>query len=322
MTTPPSPPTVSVVIPVYNRHRYLPAAVASVCEQSYPHLQLILYDDGSDQAVLHRYYDGLTDPRIHVIRGPHKGIIAAARNRGAAHATGDYLAFLDSDDLWHPDKLTRQVARLRESGCRWSHARFAMINERAEPIAIPSGGYAPPRQGWILEHLLTTRTWVALNTVVMERSLFDEVGGFDESPELNGRDDYDLFMRIAEREPIHFLDEILGWVRRHPQRASLTLDDGWRRTAVLYERFLARNEIPRLRRIATKRLAYHLIRSARFDCLRKKDPGAAKQKLRRTWKQGWKNPRWWMQWIRAGRLMFTEDHRPPSKSQAPRSPVS
>ena len=286
-------PTVSVVIPVYNRLRYLPAAVESVLSQEYPHVQLIIYDDGSEQTELYQYYESLRDSRVKIIRGVHSGFIAASRNRGAKHAVGDYIAFLDSDDLWHPEKLVRQVPALRETGFRWSYARFRMIDEASEPTPMRAGGNAPARHGWILEHILKTQTCVATNTVVMERTLFKEVDGFHESPELNGRDEYDLFMRIAEREPIHFLDEVLGWVREHPERAGYTMGDAWGKSAILYERFLARTNDRHLRNIAQKRLIYHQIRSAWFDCVRRKDPDEASRKLRRSWRRGWRTPKWW-----------------------------
>lgn len=297
-------PTVSVVIPVYNRLRYLPETVESVLSQKYSHIQLIIYDDGSEQIELHQYYESLRDSRVKIIRGLHSGFIAASRNRGAKHAVGEYIAFLDSDDLWHPEKLVRQVPTLRKTGFRWSHARFGMIDDASEPTPMRAGGKAPARHGWILEHILTTQVWVAINTVVMELTLFKEVGGFHESPELNGREDYDLFMRIAEREPIHFLDEVLGWVREHSQRTTHTIEDAWGKSAILYERFLARTNDPHLRNIAQKRLTYHQIRSAWFDCVRRKDPDEASRKLRRSWRRGWRTPKWWFQWGRVFWLML------------------
>ena len=277
-------PVVSVVVPVYNRLEFLQEAVESVLSQSYPRVELVIYDDGSDQPEIHAYYEGLPSS-VKVIRGSHVGLIATSRNRGSDHATGDYIAFLDSDDIWHQEKITRQLEGLRRSGSRWSYARFGMVNERSQLIGIPTESDGPPQQGWILEGLLTTNAQVAMNTVVIERSLFDDVAGFDESPELDAREDYDLLMRIAEREPVDFTDEVLGWVRQHDNRTTSAVDDGWARSAVLYERFLRRNDDPRLRRIAEKRLAYHLVRSLR------------------TQPHEWRNSAWWAQWIKVLRLI-------------------
>jgi glycosyltransferase involved in cell wall biosynthesis len=101
---------VSVIIPVYKTEKYVEAAVASVLNQTYQNLEIIVVDDGSpdDSLKLVRQFD---DPRIRIIEQENRGL-AGARNTGIRHAVGEYIAFLDSDDVWLPEKLAKHVKHL------------------------------------------------------------------------------------------------------------------------------------------------------------------------------------------------------------------
>src|ERR1041384_7078965 len=108
-----SDPLVSVVIPTFNRARYLREAIDSVLNQTYPYWELIIVDDGSTDET-QSTLETLADARVHVLRRPHEGNVARARNVGLEQAQGRYVAFLDSDDRWMPSKLQFQVADLAE----------------------------------------------------------------------------------------------------------------------------------------------------------------------------------------------------------------
>ncbi|HEY1314856.1 MAG TPA: glycosyltransferase, partial [Steroidobacteraceae bacterium] len=202
-------PLVSIVLPTFNRLQYLPEAVASVLAQSYENWELLIADDGSDTETC-AYLQTLVDPpRVQLLRLPHSGKPAVARNRALRQANGEYVAFMDSDDVWMPDKLSMQIASLRARGdCGWSHTQFVLVN-----AAKQSRREMPAADGWILGPLLRTETVIALPSVVVARTLLDEVGGFDE--ELVMCEDYDLWLRLAARSAIDAVPQPLTVVQRH-----------------------------------------------------------------------------------------------------------
>src|SRR5579859_7346175 len=114
-------PEVSVILPTFDRLKYLKKAVDSVISQTYPHWELIIADDGSGDET-QTYLKQIRDPRATVIWLPHSGNPAAVRNNAIQKARGQYLAFLDSDDLWMPRKLERQLELMRlHPERRWSY---------------------------------------------------------------------------------------------------------------------------------------------------------------------------------------------------------
>jgi len=139
-------PKVSVIMPVYNASRWLARPVESVLAQSHHNLELIAVDDGSaDDSVerIERY--ALADTRIRVVRQPVNGGVAAARNTGLSLARGDYIAFLDADDWWHPRKVELQLAAMRASGARVSYASYQRV---AEDGRLLSRVTPPARVTW------------------------------------------------------------------------------------------------------------------------------------------------------------------------------
>lgn len=130
-----SQPLVSVIMPCYNMEKYLPATIASVRGQTFPGWELIIVDDVSTdktQAVLQDYGD--QDPRIRwMVQGEHAGI-ASARNRAIQMAQGRFLAFLDADDLWHPEKLERQLAFMQERDVAFSYSSYDCVDEEGRQL--------------------------------------------------------------------------------------------------------------------------------------------------------------------------------------------
>src|ERR1700722_6222262 len=204
-------PSVSVILPTFNRLKYLRSAVASVFAQTLPDWELVIADDGSEREI-RAYLRGLaSEPRVRVIWLPHSGNPAAVRNCAMRHARGDYLAFLDSDDEWLPEKLERQLGALKAcTGRRWSYTGSSIIDANGEPCA--HAAIRVPHRGAILERLLLHQVSIWTPTVVAERRLVLEVGGFDE--QLLLFEDYDLWMRLARRSEIDFVDEPLARIRR------------------------------------------------------------------------------------------------------------
>lgn len=195
-------PTVSVIIPVYNREETILRAVDSVFSQTWKDLELIIVDDGStDQTatILSERYP----QEIQLLSQENQGV-SAARNFGVRESSGKWIAFLDSDDYWHPQKLERQMEYLKEN----SKLNIAQTEE----IWIRNGKRVNPHKkhkkpsGWIYEASLTLCT-VSPSSVIMTRTLFDRMGGFDE--DLMACEDYDLWLRIANQEPVGLLEELL-----------------------------------------------------------------------------------------------------------------
>jgi glycosyltransferase involved in cell wall biosynthesis len=195
-----SPPAIliSVIIPTYNRAWCLARAVESVLNQNFSDYELIVVDDGSNDEtdlVLAPYGDALR-----VIRQPNRGV-SAARNAGIKAARGRWIALLDSDDHWLPDKLKAQIDWLT------AHPDYRIC--QTEEIWIRDGRRVNPKKrhrkhgGDIFERCLPL-CLVSPSAVMIDRRLLDEVGGFDE--DLPACEDYDLWLRIACSHPIGLVD--------------------------------------------------------------------------------------------------------------------
>lgn len=120
---------ISIITPAYNAENYICKTIESVQEQTYKDWELIIVDDCSTDytCVLAKEY-AANDSRIKVIKAPQNGGVANARNIGLENATGDYIAFVDSDDLWKPDKLEKQLAFMKDNGCVLSYTDFQKFN--------------------------------------------------------------------------------------------------------------------------------------------------------------------------------------------------
>lgn len=193
-------PTVSVIIPTYQREDVLGRALRSVLAQTRPAEEVLVVDDGSEDASaeLVASYPGVRYERI-----VHAGV-SAARNRGIALAQSDWLAFLDSDDEWLPEKLAEQLAALdREPGHRVCHT---------DEVWIRNGRRVNPRRrhkkhgGWIFRHCLPLCA-ISPSSVLVHRSVFEEVGTFDE--DFPACEDYDLWLRVTSRYPVLYVDRPL-----------------------------------------------------------------------------------------------------------------
>jgi len=194
-------PRVSVIIPTYNRSWCLSAAIDSILSQTFQNMELIVVDDGSTDetpALLSRY-----GSRLRCLRQTNQGV-SAARNNGIQAASGALIAFLDSDDTWQPEKLARQVAFFN----RQPAAKICQTEEtwiRRGVRVNPKRRHRKP-SGWIFEASLAL-CLVSPSAVMMRRELLEEIGGFDES--LPACEDYDLWLRISLRHPIHLIDDAL-----------------------------------------------------------------------------------------------------------------
>ncbi|WP_296756542.1 glycosyltransferase family 2 protein [Thioalkalivibrio sp.] len=194
-----SNPRVSVVIPTYRRPELLQRAVRSVLAQTFSSLEVVIVDDNGSgrpqqtrtQRLLTETFD---DPRIRYIINHGEGGGSGARNTGIHHATAPYIAFLDDDEDWEPEKLEMQVALLDSAAPDVGVIDAGFLDHKADGRIRT---VRPKMQGWILERLLRKTGGRApkLSTLLCRREVFDTVGAFDTS--LPAREDYDLYIRIA-----------------------------------------------------------------------------------------------------------------------------
>ena len=205
-------PTVSVIIPTYNRAWAIREALDSILAQDYHDFEIVVVDDGSTdntQQILESYQT------VCVVRQDHLGV-SAARNAGIVRAAGGFIAFLDSDDLWLPGKLSAQVG--------FFHSNPDALICQTEEIWIKNGVRINAKKrhkkysGMIFERCLELCI-VSPSAVMMKRCLFDEIGAFDET--LPVCEDYDLWLRVSCRFPVSLIRAPLVIKRGgHPDQLS------------------------------------------------------------------------------------------------------
>lgn len=207
-------PRVSVIITTFNRRHFLKEALASVLAQDYRDKEIVVIDDGST--------DGSRDEAVGFpVRYVWKenGGISSARNAGLDIARGDYIAFLDVDDLWKRKKLSIQMDEMERTGTALTYT---------DEIWIRNGQRLNQKlrhrkhSGEIFEHCLPLCI-ISPSSAVIHRSVFDSVGGFDES--LPVCEDYDMWLRITARYPVTFIERQLIIKRGgHPDQLSRAYD--------------------------------------------------------------------------------------------------
>lgn len=218
-------PRVSVVMPVRNGRAYIHEAIASVLEQSFTELELIVVDDGSDDFD-YRSLEAL-DARVRVLRLEGRGV-SAARNAGLALARGELLSFLDADDVWCPGKLEAQVRYLDarpEVGMVFG--RYLRWHANAQGEFPPAAALVqdchslqradPQRSGWLYGRLLTGLL-VGMNTAMLRRGVLEQIGGF--RTDLRLGEDHELWLRVSRVCQMHSLDGMVALYRVHPGSAT------------------------------------------------------------------------------------------------------
>lgn len=283
-------PVVSIILPTFGRLQYLRPTVASVYRQTLQDWELIVADDGSD-AETRAYLRTLeADSRVTLLWLTHTGSPAIVRNAALHEARGEYVAFLDSDDLWAPDKLSRQVTLLRSRPrCGWCYTAVSHIDRSGQPMAEPVFGPWLPCEGAVFERLVTGPVVIRTPSVLAARELVARAGGFDET--IHCGEDYDLWLRLALASDVALLDEPLVQVRRH--EANYTQD--WEIAFIGRDRSLEKLQgmvdIDRRILLRAERTRNALILAARHASLG--NPTQTLRALCRALPYSWSNPRWW-----------------------------
>ena len=246
-----------MIVPAYNAPRALNEALVSVIAQSSQDFELIVIDDGSEEDLSEAVEPcrKLGERFVHLRR--EKLGFASARNLGIAESRGEWIAFLESDDCWLPDKLTRQLGAVQ------SNDTVGMVFSQYRRIGGRDGGKSYPDRspsGWLLPELLRRPLIESLSTVMIRRRVFPEADWFREDLAISS--DIELYYRIAERTEIKFLPRILVEKRLHgdnspPDQLSLHEESIWV-TDELAER-LGDDASPEVAKLIDARICRHLM---------------------------------------------------------------
>ena len=212
-----SEPLVSVCIGAYNRKDYIRECVDSALAQTWPHKEIIVVDDASTDGTREILQSYGTSIRL-ILRDENSGICPITRNQAVGAATGTYVALLDSDDKWYPEKLAIQVGFMENHPeIPLCHTLCDVIDAQSQWVGVRHGAGVVPATGMIFERLLD-HCWITISTVMIRRSLFDEVGGFNPArPYGYLGEDHEFFLRVARNHPIGFVPEVLAGFRKAGQ---------------------------------------------------------------------------------------------------------
>ncbi|MBS0537981.1 MAG: glycosyltransferase family 2 protein [Proteobacteria bacterium] len=213
---------VGVVVPMYNARQTIAATLASICRQTHHPLDIVVVDDGStDESAAIVAAWAARDNRVRLVRQDNAGV-AAARNTGAAATAAPYLAFVDADDLWAPDKVASQLALLEATGPEVGlvYCWFASIREDDR---VTSFGPQALEEGDVL-HSLLAANWIGTgSSLMLRRAAFEAVGGYDSALRAagaQGAEDIQLCFRVAERAEFRVVPRYLVGYRFMPNGMS------------------------------------------------------------------------------------------------------
>lgn len=240
---PPAHPAVSVIMPVWNRERFIADAIRSILAQTFVDFELIVVDDGSTDGT-RAVVASFDDSRLRCLPGEHRGI-SAAMNAGLAAAKGRYIARLDSDDWWLPDMLATQVAVLEdrpEVGV--VYARGECTDSDWKPLSM-TWGYPLRYPGETFRSMVYNDCTCNI-TVVCRRACYERVGAYDES--LQTSEDLDMWLRVARYFEFAFTDRVLARIRLHggsiTGEISVERDEQMERRGLVFTKFFASPGLP------------------------------------------------------------------------------
>lgn len=234
-------PLVSVIIPTYNRASFLEKSVQSVISQTIKNIEIIVINNYSTDNTLD-IIRSFNDNRIKIINFKNGGVIAKSRNQGMIQSTGKYIAFLDDDDLWRPDKLELQIKYLE------SHPEFGLVYSNA--IIIDEKGNrkglllnrGQAREGRIFQYLLGGN-FIPILTLLMKREVLESNGLLFEEPSMIAVEDYEYLMRAALKFGFGYIDKPMAMYRIHSTGMSKAKSVALLRQKVL-KKFLDNYDVP------------------------------------------------------------------------------
>ena len=196
---------VSIIMPSYNTGRFISETIESVFAQSYSNWELILVDDCSTDNTDEVVEDYLSDDRIYYIKNDKNSGAAISRNRALRAAKGKWIAFLDSDDLWEPDKLKKQIAFMEKHKYNFSYTEYIEIDEDSTPNGKRVSG--PKR---ITKHGMYNYCWMGCLTVMYNA----EVVGLIQIEDIKKNNDYAMWLKVCKKANCYLLNESLSRYRK------------------------------------------------------------------------------------------------------------
>ena len=209
----------SIIIPTYNHATFLQEALQSVVNQTFASWEAIVINNFSEDNTV-EVVEGFQDPRIHLVNFRNNGIIGASRNRGIDLARGNWIAFLDSDDVWHPEKLSKCFATIDSDTDLIGHSLIFVRD--GETMKIHRSG---PTGNLVYNKLLLGgRSYLTPSSVIVRKECLDLAGGFSEDPAFVTAEDYDLWLKLARnRITFKIIDAPLTDYRFHADNASSSI---------------------------------------------------------------------------------------------------
>ena len=226
-------PQVSVILPTCNRPTLLPVAIRSVLGQTFGDLELVVVDDASDDCVI-EIVNAFKDERVRLIRHDSRRGGAAARNTGIRNSCGEYIAFLDDDDEWYPEKLARQMDLMLRAQPEVAaiYTGYLVVDRDSERIC---GRMTPSHRGNLRDHLLESNPIGGTSSMLLRRSCLDKVGLFDET--LPSFQDRDLWIRISREFHFDYVQEPLLNYFVHSEKVWTNLEALTRGLEIMLEKY-------------------------------------------------------------------------------------
>jgi glycosyltransferase involved in cell wall biosynthesis len=243
-------PLVSVILPTHNRARWVGRAAASVLAQTHRHLELIVVDDASDDDTPEALA-ALEGP-VSVLSQPRAGAYAA-RNLGLRHAAGEFVAFVDSDDVWHPDRLELQLPLMRRAEVGLAFGDAVLVGDGGGG-ARTCFDITPPRRGRVVDHF-AWGNFVPMSTVLVRRSCMEEVGGFPTTHDVSA--DYLTWFRMSARYEFDYVPTPVADYTVHDEGISSDLGRSLMARIELFRLELERTSDPGTRAVL-QRLLFNL----------------------------------------------------------------
>lgn len=195
---------VSIIMPSYNTAEYIGESIQSVIEQTYTNWELIIVDDCSTDRT-DEVVKGVQDERLRYLKNEHNSGAAISRNKALREARGRWIAFLDSDDLWHPEKLEKQIRFMEENGYSFSYTNYSEIDEKSQPLGRMVTG--PKR---ITKTGMYNYCWPGCLTVMYDAS----VVGLIQIEDIKKNNDYAMWLKVCKRADCWLLDDNLAQYRK------------------------------------------------------------------------------------------------------------
>ncbi len=204
-------------MPTYNCARFIRESIDSVLAQTYTNWELIIVDDSSTDNTAEMVAN-FNDPRIHYLRNEQNEGAALTRNKALRAAKGRYIAFLDSDDLWHPDKLERQIAFMEQNGYAFTYHEYTEIDESSKPLGVYVSG-----KDHVRPFDMKVCCWPGCLSVMYDM----EVVGLIQIPDIRKNNDSAMWLQAIHKADCYLLPENLAMYRR--RTGSITPTSVWKK---------------------------------------------------------------------------------------------